>query len=150
MFQVILTVSFSSSIWFDHLAQLFCWCICRVLVLWIISCSLRKNCKSNIRYSLLLLVCNIFTRWEVVFDHIWKIDLIASIDLDFLCRKAILEEVVIKEYNHLLVLWIEQDEELKEIWVNQYKRLTRVNSILRKTALVHLSKSITMVNIFLY
>jgi len=64
-------------------------------------CSLRKDCNSNVTYSSSLLVYNLFAKWKVVFDHIWKINSIAS---DFLYRNVI--ERVVKKYNYPLILWI--------------------------------------------
>ena len=83
---------FSSKMQFNHSAWPFYWYTCEVLISWITPHFLRKNCNSNITYSFLLSVCNLFTKWEVVFDHIWKIDLIASTASDFLYRKAILQK----------------------------------------------------------
>jgi len=37
-------------------------------------------------------VYNLFTGWKVVFDHIQKMDLIASAASDFLPRKAMLQK----------------------------------------------------------
>jgi len=51
---------------------------------------LRKNHNSDVIYSPLLLVYNLFTEWEVEFNHIQKINLIAFAASDFLHRKAML------------------------------------------------------------
>jgi len=83
--------AFSSKMLFNHSVWPFCWCTCKVLVSCITSCSLRKDCNSDITYSLPLSVYNLFTGWEVVFDHIWKIDLTTSAASDFLYRKAMLQ-----------------------------------------------------------
>jgi len=51
---------------------------------------LRKNRNSDVIYSPLLLVYNLFTELEVEFNHIQKINLIAFAASDFLHRKAML------------------------------------------------------------
>ena len=50
-------------------------------------CSLRKDCNSDVTYSPPLSVYNLFAEWEVVFDHIWKMDLITSATSDFCTEK---------------------------------------------------------------
>jgi len=52
-------------------------------------------------------VYNIFTGWKVVFDHIWKIDLIASAVSDFLYRKAILQKEEWSSRNIIIHLYFE-------------------------------------------
>jgi len=52
--------TFSSKMWFNYSAWPFCWYIYKVLVSWIILCSLRKDCDSDITYYFPLSVCNLF------------------------------------------------------------------------------------------
>ena len=62
-------------------------------------------------------MCNLFTRWEVVFDHIQK-NCFSSFRLFAQKSNVAIGKIVVKECNHLLVLWIRQDRKLKEIWAN--------------------------------
>ena len=92
-----------------------------VLVLQTIPYSHKKNCNSDVIYSLPLSVCRHLTEWEVLFDHSQKTALIASAASDFLCKKATLQQEKQSSRNVITHLYLEYDKvgsSRRSEWIN--------------------------------